>query len=98
MEYDQGGIEVGDIVIALNDKGDLILESIGCVSQIIRDANPDKYFTITVVYYSTSALYRNSQGYYHVRNLKRLTDPKDVYRILSAREKARQYKTFEEVK
>jgi hypothetical protein len=88
-------IERDDIVAELNESGDVILESIGIVSDVYPKSSAIEK-TVKVYYYSTSALYRNWWGVYYAHKLKKLTT-KEVFYFLRAREGMRRYKTFDEV-
>ena len=87
--------ESGDIVAILNESNDVILDSIGYVS----DPGPIKVKPnqVRVNYYETSVLYPNWFGVHEKTKLVKLT-AKQVYHYLGLRHRIKNYKTFEEVK
>lgn len=77
-EVDQAyGFAKNDIVAVLNNKGDVILESIAKITSIIIVKDPNFSKCIRVEYFKTSLLYRNDWGVYCPNELVKL----DAYKL-----------------
>lgn len=71
------GFAKNDIVAVLNNKGDVILESIAKITSIIIVKDPNFSKCIRVKYFKTSPLYRNDWGVYCPNELVKL----DAYKL-----------------
>lgn len=89
--------EVGDIVVALDSNGDMIVESIGKVIDILhhKNAATSQSKSIKIAYWKTSPLYRNWWEYYYENDLKKLS-ALELFDLLQTRDKMVQFKSMKE--
>ena len=89
MSQDSEELKVGDVVIVKLDEYNYIIESIGKIRTIHNNG------TITVEYFSTSALYPNWCGVYEANMLNKL-DTHTLYHMLRTREVMLKFRSMKE--
>jgi hypothetical protein len=90
-------LEKDDIVVALDNNGNIIIESIGEIKKVY-EAHPmssNQNPIYRVEFFSTSALYRNEWENYDAKQIKKLT-AHEVFYLLRVREKMKSFKSMKD--